>query len=99
MSSLKKIAAIFLFYLSIGVAASPTNIKESEYLPGCKRTCQADAQKSGIAHLQSITKCDCYCKNVWKKLTNQDVDFFVKNNSFSSSVIDKQLQSFSSCFK
>ena len=98
MKNIKNSILSLTILFTLNVASSPNNVKESEYLPGCRKTCQADAYRAGVSNFESITKCDCYCKSVWQKLTNSDVDYFAKNNSFPPSMFEKQRQSFNACF-
>jgi hypothetical protein len=78
--------------------AAPTNVKESEFLPGCRSTCENQTQKMGVPFPQRLHKCECYCRNIWQKMTNKDVDFYVKEGAHSRSMLEKQAQAFEMCF-
>lgn len=99
MVGIVKALAVFLLIgmVSIGHTA-PSNIKESEFLQGCRRPCQADSQKIGLPHFEGVRKCDCYCDRLWSSMTNSDVDHYVKTNTYSASTLVSQRKAFLACF-
>ncbi len=94
----KALAALLLTALVTTGLASPTNIKGSEFLQGCRATCRADAQKVGLPHLEGVRKCNCYCDRLWSLTTNSDVDYYVKNGSYSALFLANQRNAFMACF-
>lgn len=79
--------------------SAPSTMKESEYLPGCRKVCENDMHTAGMAHFQALRKCNCYCKSVWLKLTDTEINYFIKNNIQPPSLIEKRRISFEACFK
>ena len=94
-----KILVALLVAAPLGATATPTNMKESAYLPSCRSKCQSDVATAGITGLEGIRKCDCYCKSSWQKLVNEDVDDYVKRGTFSASVEKRRRAAFDACFQ
>ncbi len=99
MACIAKVLAVFLLIGMVIIGhAAPTNIKESEFLQGCRSSCQTDSQKIGLSHFEGVRKCDCYCDRLWSSMTNSDVDHYVKSNTYSASTLVSQRKAVLACF-
>lgn len=92
------LAIVLILALFFGdSAAAPSKVKESEYLLTCRPSCQRDASRAGLGHLDGVRRCDCYCRRVFALMTDQDVIHFERTGSLSEEVQAKQLRAFQAC--
>ena len=84
--------------ISADTNAAPVNAKESTFLISCRPPCELDAAKFGFEAPKKKLVCDCYCRSVFQKLTDSDLEYFKNNGRYSTSTLKAVEIAFQRCF-
>jgi len=98
MKAIHLILILFMLLFSIKITdAKPFSYKESEFLLSCRPSCEKDASQLGFSVLEGKRRCDCYCRVIFKNISDSDVEYFKKYRSYSPSTITVVQEAMNQC--
>lgn len=65
------------------VLSKPTDVKESEFLFSCRPSCERDAAHLGLGPLTAKSRCNCYCRTVFRKISDADINYYMQYREYS----------------
>jgi hypothetical protein len=65
------------------VLAKPSNVKESEFLLGCRPPCERDASQLNFSSTEAKRRCDCYCRVIFQNMNDKDFNYFKQYQTYS----------------
>lgn len=79
-----KLTVLLLALMGANQAYSkPIGIKESEFLFSCRPSCERDAVKLGLWPLTAKNRCNCYCRKVFREISDADINYYMQYREYS----------------
>ena len=66
--------------------SKPTGVKESEFLFSCRPSCERDAAHLGLSPLTAKSRCNCYCRTVFREMSDADINYYMQYRDYSQNI-------------
>jgi hypothetical protein len=93
-----KLIVLLLALMGANQAYSkPIGIKESEFLFSCRPSCERDAVKLGLWPLTAKNRCNCYCRTIFREMSDADISYFMQYRGHSENIKSIQAAAINAC--